>query len=103
MLTMLRPYINDARIGDGYRAAFLLGEDKGTATLYLPPTGRGWYASIGCDGHGSTGGTAPLPAQGHDRGAAPAGCRAVAIEATLHAEPPPEMIAARERRVVRAT
>lgn len=33
---MVRPYISDARIGDGYRIAFVLKERDETALLYLP-------------------------------------------------------------------
>lgn len=33
---MVRPYISDARIGDGYRIAFVLKERSETVLLYLP-------------------------------------------------------------------
>jgi hypothetical protein len=33
---MVRPYISDARVGDGYRTAFVLCERGDTARLYVP-------------------------------------------------------------------
>ena len=35
-LRMRHPYIGDARIGDGYRTAFVLSEGASTAVLHLP-------------------------------------------------------------------
>ena len=35
-MRMLSPSISDARIGDGYRTAFVLRERASTAALYLP-------------------------------------------------------------------
>ena len=33
---MIRPYLSDARIGDGHRSAFVLRETEETAQLYVP-------------------------------------------------------------------
>lgn len=35
-LTMVRPYISDARVGDGYRAAFVVRERGDAAVLFVP-------------------------------------------------------------------
>lgn len=35
-LTMIRPFISDARLGDGFRTAFILREHGETVTLYVP-------------------------------------------------------------------
>lgn len=122
MLTMLRPYISDARIGDGYRTAFLMGEGRGVATLYLPSE----LATVNVPKTDLTKAKViayrPKVVRGHMLKRArlyrryghrfprkatievlrQLGAGVAAIEGTVHAEPLPEVIAARERRAWQA-
>jgi hypothetical protein len=122
MLTMLRPYISDARIGDGYRTAFLMGESRETATLYLPselatvsvPKASLVKAAVIAyrskvvrrhmlkrarlyRRHGHR-----FPRKATIEVLSQLGAGTSTIEALVHTEPLPEVIAARERRALQA-
>ena len=121
-LRMLSPYISDARIGDGYRTAFVLNEGTSTAVLYLPYELATVTVTLASLAKAKVIAFRPKVVRGHmlrrvclyrrcghrfPRKATVEvlrrlGAGRVAIEATIATEPLPEVVAARERRIARA-
>ena len=121
-MRMLRPYISDARIGDGYRTAFVLSEGGSTAVLYLPCELATVTVPLASLAKAKVITFRPKVVRGHmlarvrlyrryghrfPRKATVEvlrrlGAASAAVEATARTEPLPEVVAARERRIARA-
>ena len=121
-LRMRHPYISDARIGDGYRTAFVLSEGASTAVLYLPYELATATVPLASLAKAKAIVYRPKVVRGHmlrrirlyrrygyrfPRKATVEvlrrlGAARMAIEATVATESLPEVVAARERRIARA-
>ena len=121
-LRMLRPYISDTRIGDGYRTAFVLSERASTAALYLPYELATVTVTLASLARAKAIAFRPKVVRGHilrrvrlyrryghrfPRQATVEvlrrlGAASAAIEATVATEPLPEVAVARELRITRA-
>ena len=121
-LPLVRVAFDDPRTGDGYRTAFLLAEHKERATLYVPSLLLGVTVPKARLAKAKAIAYRPKVVRGHmlrrirlyrrychrfPRKATVEvlrrlGAASRAIEATVATEPLPEVVAARERRIVRA-
>lgn len=119
---MVRPYISDARVGDGYRIAFVMRERGDAALLYVPS--RLATVTVPKAAVEKAQGIAYRPRKVREnmlalarsyrrlgrrfpRAATVAVLRALgaaraAVDATVNVEASPEAVAARERRAARA-